>query len=195
MAGEREVIDGRLAHIDGDFSDGLHGVAVEKDAPCAAELGDLGNGEEHAGFVIRPHERDASGVRRDGIFRVGERKQAVAIDGQIGDTEAHLFPATTKAKHRRVLDGARDNAPFVEAGAQDETAREEVAELISAHPFEIVFTGGGTENDNPRSTPSEALFFEPKRELLDGLPQSSRKYGSLAVKTSGNTGVVALWSR
>ena len=46
-----------------------------------------------------------------------------------------------------------------------------------------------------RAVSITALSFDPNLYVLDGLPHSSQKYGRIASKTSGSTGVVALWSR
>src|SRR3989338_6058521 len=47
------------------------------------------------------------------------------------------------------------------------------------------------------SLASSTAFFGPlpAQWMLEGLPQSSLRYGSMASKTSSCTGVVALWSK
>jgi len=46
-----------------------------------------------------------------------------------------------------------------------------------------------------RAVSITALSLAPNLYVLDGFPHSSQKYGRIASKTSGRTGVVALWSR
>jgi hypothetical protein len=47
----------------------------------------------------------------------------------------------------------------------------------------------------PRAVSITPFSFAPNLYVLDGFPHSSQNYSCMASKTSGKTGVVALWSR
>ena len=88
MAGEGKEIDFGMGEIDGDFSDGLHGVGVKKSAFGTGDFGGFFDGKEHAGLVICPHQRDEGGVFAHGIFEIGEVDLTLGIDRQPGDFDS-----------------------------------------------------------------------------------------------------------
>ena len=62
VAGERQQVDGNSPYIDRQLAGRLHGVGVQQDVPLARQLCDLGDRKQHAGFIVRPHQRDERGV-------------------------------------------------------------------------------------------------------------------------------------
>jgi hypothetical protein len=85
---------------------------VEKDAAGAAELGDLLDREEHAGFVVRPHGRDERGVVGNGVLELTQREAAVAIDREISDAAVVALEGAAVIEDGRMLDGAGDDVAF-----------------------------------------------------------------------------------
>ena len=85
---------------------------MEEDAARAAQRGDLFDRKKDAGFVVRPHERDARRLGRDGILQVGDREQTVAVHWQAGDPETRLLQFPAECEDGRVLDRRGDDVPL-----------------------------------------------------------------------------------
>ncbi len=96
-----------------ELADGLYAVAVVEDAATVAELGDLVDGEQDAGFVVGPHEGDEGGVLGDGVLQVSHGEEAVPIHGEVGYTiSVVLFQKLAVCEHRGVLYLGSDDMPF-----------------------------------------------------------------------------------
>ena len=88
VASDGQVVDGEILNVGGELADGLYAVAVVEDAATVAELGDLVDGEQDAGFVVGPHEGDEGSVLCDGVLQVSHGEQAVTVHGEVGDAIA-----------------------------------------------------------------------------------------------------------
>ena len=66
VGGEGEEIDTEFLHVDRQFTGDLNGVGVKQYAVAAADRREFLHREQHASFVVCPHERDDGGVGPDG---------------------------------------------------------------------------------------------------------------------------------
>ena len=76
---------------------------------AAADGGNLGDGEDHAGLVVRHHHGDDGGVGPDGFLEQMHVERSVALHGQIGDIVALLLEELAEVDVRRVLHFGRDD--------------------------------------------------------------------------------------
>ncbi len=85
---------------------------MEGHATRAAAGGDLGDGKEHAGLVVRPHKRHERGVFGEGGVERGEIQQPILAHRQASDSHALSFEKRGMIKHRRMLHRGCDDVPF-----------------------------------------------------------------------------------
>jgi hypothetical protein len=76
---------------EGFFSEGLNGVAVEKDAAGSTEFADFGDGVEGAGFVVGGHEGDQNGVGPESRFESFQIYGALGRNGEFCDRKSLVF--------------------------------------------------------------------------------------------------------
>jgi len=62
VAGQRKVVRRNLSHINRQLARRLHGVAMVEHATRATDFGNPLDGEQHAGFVVRPHQQEQQSV-------------------------------------------------------------------------------------------------------------------------------------
>src|SRR4029077_18651316 len=92
-----------------DLAQGLNGIRVEKHTTLAAEPPDFFNGLQHAGFVVGRHNADQNRLVREGVFKLIKINEAVALDRQIGYTEAARFQMFAGIEHGLVLSDSGDD--------------------------------------------------------------------------------------
>ena len=66
VRGEGEQIDGVALDVDGDFAEGLRGIAMKEDTAFAAERSDFGHRLQDADFVIGGHHAHQHGIGSEG---------------------------------------------------------------------------------------------------------------------------------
>ena len=109
VAGEREQIELKRFHVDGNFSGGLHGVGVEIDVGFRGDAANLRERLDGAEFVVGVHDGDEHGFRANGLAQVVEINEAVAIHGEIGDGDTLFFESLAGIEDGFVFDGGGDD--------------------------------------------------------------------------------------
>src|SRR5262249_28235072 len=196
VTGDRQQIDGELVHVHRHLADRLRRIDVDKGA-CGArhprDLGDrlygpdlvLGGGRRVAGGGVGPsvwapacaatRPSGCGATRRTGWPSRSSKRQHSSVAG------CSIVVVTTACRSSRALIVPRiaillaSVPPLVKTIS---SARAPISAATSARAC---------------STPSRAR--RPSACDDDGLPKSSRRNGSISFRTSGSTGVVALWSR
>ena len=92
-----------------DFAYCLHCVGVEQDAALAAELANLGDGLQHADFVVGEHDRDQDDLVVERALQVFEADEAVFAHGQVGNAVSLFLQMLAAIEHRLVLCHAGDD--------------------------------------------------------------------------------------
>ena len=119
-----------------------------------------------------------------------------AAHGNVGDFDAAFFERLSGVEHGMVLDGRGDDVlVLASCDAADHAEEREI----------VGFGAAAGENDFAGLRPSKrghrARAFPRRRGRAGRRNESSWrcrirwKYGSMASRTAGSTGVVALWSR
>ena len=169
--------------------------------PNASLRGDAANlldGLEGAELVIGVHHRDQHGFRPQRAPNVVRVNHAIAADGHTSDCNAPPLERLTGVQHRVVLYGCGDDMrePFRPRAPGECPATPKMARLSASVPplVKTISLGrapmSAATEARARSTAPRALW--PKEWTEFGLPYSAEKYGSIAARTSGSTGVVAL---
>ena len=130
VAGERKVVGPQPAvtgHVHFHLAGRLHGVAVIEHATRAANPGNLLHREQHAGLVVRPHQRHDGGFIRDRVFQVRQLQQPVPVHRQIRHPEAVLLQRHAIVQHRRMFHRRRDDVPLAGIGLERRMNRRIVA--------------------------------------------------------------------
>ena len=126
--------------------------------------------------------------------------QGVEVDERRGCRQrscAHP-PPRHDLEHRRMLDGAAEDAPGAPSPS-DEAKAPRTARLSASVPPLVNTTSPGRAPNRPASSsraPSSARSAARATAWLpDGLPYTSARKGSIAATASAHIGVVAAWSR
>ena len=113
MTGDCEQIDAESVDVHGNFSNGLHGVGVEKDVVLRGDTANLFERLHSAKLVVRVHNGDQGGLRSDRIADGFGIDEAVRIDRKVSDFDgfaiardgaAFFFERLTSVEHRFVFD-------------------------------------------------------------------------------------------
>ena len=91
MTGKREHINVLLLDIDGNMTDCLNRVGVEKHALFAAEFSDFRNRLNCSDFVVCIHYSNKAGIVRNCLFNILNTDNTVIVNIKVGDGEALLF--------------------------------------------------------------------------------------------------------
>ena len=118
---------GLFDEVQRDLADDLHGVGVEDDAPAGDHLGDLLDGEDHAGLVVGVHDRDQGGVVVELMLQLVEVEPAEPVDAQLDDGVAVALQVAADGQDRRMLDAGGDDLAFLRHGGQRPVDRRVVA--------------------------------------------------------------------
>ncbi len=114
VAGERERVDAGGREVDGDGTDGLHGVGVHRDAVLGGDRDDLLDRLEGADLVVGPHhrdQRDRRGVPLHGGPQRGDVQAGAGVDRQQLDPGLLALPQPVqRVEDRVVLDRGRQDA-------------------------------------------------------------------------------------
>ena len=114
VGGAGEEVDGGVGEVCGELADALGGVGVEEDASGSAEVEDVGDGLECAGFVVGPLDADERGVVGDGGLDGvgGDDAEGVGFDEGGGGAVEFGFDGGGAVADGFVLDGGGDEASF-----------------------------------------------------------------------------------
>ena len=118
VAAEAEEVDAQLLHGQGGVAGGLGGVAVEQHAPLAAELGDRGQGRQHADLVIGGHGAEQQHIGLQGRLQLGQIRQTVGLYGQQGERKAMALQVAQRIQHGPMFSGQAHQPPPLAAGRQ-----------------------------------------------------------------------------
>ena len=107
VAGEGEEVDvlELAGEVEGELAGGLDGVGVEEGAVGFGEAGELADGLDDAGFVVREHDADEAGVGLQGEVEVVGGDEAVAVGLEVGDVDAATLEGFGGMEHGVVFDG------------------------------------------------------------------------------------------
>ena len=194
VPGDREQIDAEISNIDGDFAERLGGIGVHEDAVLPADGGDLPNRLERADLVVRVHHGDESRARHDRSANGVRIDAAKAIDRQNCDLCAEPAKEFERLKRGGMLDGGGDEVlPGTPPPAK---ATPLIARLLASLPPPVKTISSGDAPINAatcaRAFSTAAWAIRPYSCELDGLPNASSRNGSMASRTAGSIGVVAL---
>ena len=132
MGRHRKEINVDILHIDRDFPDRLHGVAMEQHAPLAADLADLLDREDHPRLIIRPHDRYECRFVCDEAAQRVRFDDTLIVHGKIGHLDPLFLEEFTGRKDRWVFDFGRDDVVLVA-----------IEDLVDPHRFEDPVVGLG----------------------------------------------------
>ena len=123
---------------------------------------------------------------------------AVRAHADARDLEALALQRAAGLEHRRVLDRGGDDVPAARGRPPAPAPR--TARLFDSVAPEVNTMSSGRAPISAatcaRASSTAACASWPKACCrLEGLPNFSVKYGSIAASTAGSTGVVAWWSR
>ena len=119
MAADGEHVDAFFNRSDGQIAEGLDGVDVEGDALFFGDGTDIGDGLNHARFIVGVHGRNEDRIVPHGSGDGICRSTAVTIDGNIGHVIALFFQGLEGSQDGMVFDGRRnDVAALREVGPQ-----------------------------------------------------------------------------
>lgn len=116
VAGQREEIHFQRLQVDGHFAHGLHGIGVKDDSPGAHLAGDVCNGENHAGFIVGPHDTDDGRVRGQATVQEVGVQPSLGVHRHKGDAPAPVRQMLAEVFHGRMLDPRGDNVAFFGLG-------------------------------------------------------------------------------
>ena len=85
-------------------------------ADGVGQLGELGDGLQHAGLVVRVHHRDQRSVGVDRCTRLLDARPAVGIHADARHAHSVPLQPRTGPLRRRVLDRRRDDVSSIVAG-------------------------------------------------------------------------------
>jgi hypothetical protein len=141
VAAEAQQVDAQVGWLEGDVPHGLGPVAVEGNAPLAAEGPDRGQGLEHADFVVGGHYAHHQGGWAEGLFELAQIHQAIAANGQFAELEAVAGQVAQGIEHGSVFRGQGDQL------APRATRRQ--FRLGQALEGQVVGFGGAAGEDQP----------------------------------------------
>jgi 23S rRNA (cytosine1962-C5)-methyltransferase len=135
MSADRHQIGFELRNgIEGFLADGLRGIRVKQDSALTANLPDLSDRLQRAGFVIRRHHRNQRRLRRDRRLHVVWVNDALRPDFQVSHPKSLvLFQILEAMQNRMMLDRAGDKMlPF--AGARPQARGAKNRQIIALGP-------------------------------------------------------------
>ena len=193
MRRERNQIRARALDVERDFSDGLNGVGMEENALFFADFGDFRDRVDRADFVIGEHHGNQDRAAAYRLTHIFSAYAAILIDRKIGDLEALGLKIMASIQNGLMLDGRRDDVIaffFVHLGYTDQG---EIVTLgRAAGEDDFFFVRADELCDLATGMLDGASAVQPNSWLrLAALPKISVKYGSIVLRTSGSTGVVA----
>lgn len=104
VAGEAEQVTADGMDVHGYFGDGLNSVGMEPDVGFLRDAADLVDRLDDAGFIVRHHDADKSGVGADGAADVVGIDAAIGGDGKKRDLEPALGQALRGVEHGMMFD-------------------------------------------------------------------------------------------
>ena len=144
MARNGKEIDAKLFDVERNFSGGLNGIGVEIDVALRGEFSDLRERLNGAEFVVGVHDGDKSGVRTNRFFDLVDGDDAIAADGEIGDSNAFFFEGLASVQNGFVFNiGGNDVLGGSCSGAND--AEDGVIVRFGTAAGEDNFLGAGAE--------------------------------------------------
>ena len=201
VRGQRHQVHAHTRHVERDFARGLHRVAVKPNAGLRGNAANLRDRLKRTEFVIRVHHGDQNGFRPQRAPDIIRVHHAIATDRHASDRNAPPLERLAGVQHRVMLDGRGDDMPSRSGcGLRGMPAipptTPKIARLSASVPPLVKTISLGrapiraATEARARSTAPRALW--PNEWTEFGLPYSAEKYGSIAARTSGSTGVVAL---
>jgi hypothetical protein len=206
VAGEGQRVQPAGGEVDGQRADGLHGVAVHRDAVLVGDVGERRHRLHGAHLVVGPHDGDQRDVGRVALDRLAQRLRVHAagpVDLEPVDGRALvLHQPLDGVEHGVVLDRAGQDAPAARVGV--------VPRPPDALDGEVVALGAaGGEHDlrRPRAErggqrlarllddAARAAAAVCSDEALPAVVSEARRAAVTASTASGSMGVEAAWSR
>ncbi len=120
-------VDRAFRKVQRDLADHLHGVGVEDDSAFGHHLGDLLDGEDHAGLVVGVHDRDQGRVVVELVLQLVEVELAQLVHAQLDDAVAVALQVAADGQDRRMLHAGGDDLAFLRQGGQRPVDRAAVA--------------------------------------------------------------------
>ncbi|KOT06413.1 hypothetical protein DM77_1168 [Burkholderia mallei] len=103
VTGDRQQIDAERIDVGRDLADRLGRVRVKPDAVLAGDRADILDRLNGAGFVVRMHDRDERGARRDCATDGVGIDAAVAVHGNAGDFSAQSLKELQRLQDCRMF--------------------------------------------------------------------------------------------
>ena len=147
-----------------------------------------------AGDVVRPHHRREPVAGLDQALELLGVDDAVAVDRRPGDLEPAPLELAGRLAHGRMLDRAHDEP----AGRRPGEPEHGLVVGLGAARGEDDLARLGVRAAPPAARgPPRARRGRRARNVCgsDAFPNRSDRYGSIAARASGASGVVAAWSR
>ncbi len=111
MSGEGKHRDAPFVEFDGNFADGLGGVAEEGNLVALGNSGDLLDGIKGSDFVVGGHDTEEVEAASAGLFEMRNIEVGLAIDLQKKEFDsALLVEGVTKVEHGAMFDRGNGNS-------------------------------------------------------------------------------------
>ena len=118
MGRKRQKVNPGGIYVDGEFAHGLGGISHKQGTRFVGQPGHVGNGLNHAGFVVDPHHGHQQRIGPEGSAEVGQIDQAraryvVGPHGQVRYGESPRFEVPAHVEHGFVFGLHRDDVPLL----------------------------------------------------------------------------------
>ena len=103
VPGERQEIDPKLVHVEGNLARSLRRVGVQEDAARLRDGANFSERLQYADLVVCRHHRDEDRAFGDRSLQLVEVDEALCVDPQPGHPAAFALEPLARVEHRFVL--------------------------------------------------------------------------------------------